>query len=103
MSSSGEPIFPDGLTLYNAPNDLFVAFEHAMRILSWQELPEDESPKPWMWHLDWEIEDWFKKVKLERKRKYDPNASASDFDEDADDYDENVLFDQIKYGESLFE
>lgn len=102
-SGSGEAIFPDGLTLYTAPNDLFIAFEQALRVLSWQELPEDECPKSWMWHLDWEIEDWFIKVKNDRKRKYGTSGDSDYLDPDADDYQENVLFEEMKRGGPLFD
>lgn len=91
------------MTLYTVPNDLFTAFEHSLRILSWQELPEDESPPSWMWHLDWEIEDWFIKVKNDRKAKYGISGDDQEYlNPDAEDYDENVLFDEMKYG-SLFD
>lgn len=58
-----------------------------------------------MWHLDWEIDDWFKKVKSDRRQKYGISSSNDDsyLDPDSDGYDENVLFDQIKHGDSLFD
>lgn len=53
------------------PADLASAISHAFLILNWQEnLPEDEMPPRWMWHLDWELEQWFEEVDLARKSKY---------------------------------
>lgn len=46
-------------------------------------------PPYWMWHLDWEIESWFKTVQRKRDQKYGNTSSA---DEDVD-YEENALFD----------
>jgi len=64
---------------------------HALLIISWQEnLPSEEIPKYWMWHLDWEIEEWFKKVKIERDIKYGTNTAGVD-----DDSVRNELFDDF--------
>lgn len=76
-----EMLWPGGMNPNNVPSDLFYAVEHALRILSWQEnlLPE-EMPPQWMWHLDWEIEAWFDKIKAKREQERggpaadDPNA-----------------------------
>jgi len=57
--------------LEDIPADIMNVINHALLIISWQEnLPSEEIPKYWMWHLDWEIEEWFKKVKIERDIKY---------------------------------
>lgn len=66
---------------------------HALLILSWQEnLPSDEMPPYWMWHLDWEIEEWFTKVQRKRDAKYGhvPQDNAEE------EYEENALFDDFK-------
>mgnify|MGYP001011378439 len=61
-------------------------------ILSWQEnLPSDEMPPYWMWHLDWEIEDWFRKVQRKRDAKY---GTVRD-EEVEEEYEENDLFDDF--------
>ncbi len=62
---------------------------HALTIISWQEnLPSDEMPPYWMWHLDWEIEDWFKMVQRKRDQKYGKSSVEEDVE-----YEENALFD----------
>lgn len=79
---------------------MFLAIEHAVRIVSWQEnLPPDECPPAWMWPLDWEIEEWFEKVKIERDKKFGKNKSIDPSDggeESSDMWTENVYFDQLK-------
>lgn len=48
-----------------------MAIAHANSILDWEaNLPSDEMPPPWMWHLDAEIEEWFIEVKRARDEKY---------------------------------
>lgn len=59
------------------PADLMLAIEHAHRIISWREnLMEDEMPPAWMWHLEKELDSWFKEV--EEKRKNRSNSSSDD-------------------------
>ena len=41
-----------------------------------------------MWHLDWEIEAWFKKI----QKKRDQQSGRTSNDDDVD-YEENALFD----------
>ncbi len=103
--ATGSEIIPEGLTLLSIPNDLFVAIEHASRVLSWQEnLASDECPPSWMWNLDWEIESWFEKVKIERERKYGTNSkSSTSGDEDDALFEENVYFERMKRGEPIYE
>lgn len=73
------------------PADIMNVINHALLIISWQEnLPSEEIPKYWMWHLDWEIEEWFKKVKIERDIKYGTNTAEVD-----DDSVRNELFDDF--------
>ena len=106
-SVGSESILPEGMNLTNMPNDLFLVMEHALRILSWQEnLTSDECPPSWMWGLDWEIEAWFDKVKIDRDRKYGktPKPGDSDFnDEGGGMFEENVYFDRVKRGEPITE
>ena len=95
---------PKGYNFSTIPTDLFNAIEQAFRILSWQEnLSKDEMPPEWTWNLDWEIEAWFKKIKIERDKKWGTNSaetSPSDFEEL---FDDNVYFERAKRGEPLFE
>ena len=37
-------------------------------------------PPYWMWHLDWEIESWFVKVKEAREKKYGSDSSSANDD-----------------------
>ena len=53
-----------------------------------ENLPTDEMPAAWKWHLDWEIEAHFEQVKIEREKKYGPKNDSST--EEAD-MDENLL------------
>ena len=74
------------------PLDFVNVLNHALMILSWQEnLPSDEMPPYWMWHLDWEIEDWFRKVQRKRDAKY---GTVRD-EEVEEEYEENDLFDDF--------
>ena len=88
------------MTFYNMPNDLFNAFEHAYRVINWQEnMLDDECPEPWKWHLDWEIEEHFKVLKSRREAKkqgWDPEV------EEDENWERNVFFDRAREG-SLFE
>lgn len=53
------------------PADLSLAIDHAHRIIMWQEnLPQEEMPARWMWHLEWELDEWFENVDQKRKEKY---------------------------------
>lgn len=98
---TGEKLWPDGSNSENVPNDLFVAIEHCTRVLNWQEnLFGDEMPPGWMWHLDWEIEAWFEKLKIERERKHNNGVSSSDYNDEGEGmFEENVLFERMKNGE----
>lgn len=54
------------------PADLMLAIEHAHRVLTWREnLPDDEMPPSWMWHLESELDSWFANVEEKRKNKND--------------------------------
>ena len=104
----GSEILPEGFTLQNMPNDLFTAIEQATRVISWQEnLTSDECPPRWMWHLDWELETWFEKIKIERERKYGskgPKPGDPDYNDEGDAmFEENVYFERLKRGEPLYE
>lgn len=44
--------------------------DQVYKILSWYEnLSANEIPPSWMWHLDWELEDWF--LEIDRIRNGD--------------------------------
>lgn len=45
-----------------------------------------------MWHLDWEIEEWFRVVQRKRDEKY----GRSTPEEVEPDYEENDLFDEFR-------
>lgn len=105
QTGSFKSLVPKGYNFSTIPTDLFNAIEQAFRILSWQEnLGQDEMPPEWTWNLDWEIEAWFKKIKIDRERKWGNGSSPSaDVAESDEMFDDNVYFDRIKNGESLFE
>ena len=85
-------LFPADMPLDEVPSDLLNVAEQAFRILSWQEnLPRDEMPPLWMWPLDWEIENWFKKLDQERDSKYGTSSSVKSEPED-----DNVFIDRFK-------
>ena len=105
MTGSYKSLVPKGYNFSTIPTDLFNAIEQAFRILSWQEnLSKDEMPPEWTWNLDWEIEAWFKKIKIERDKKWGTNSSDSSSSSDSEElFDDNVYFERAKRGEPLFE
>ena len=92
-------MLPVGANVETAPADLVLCIDHAMRILGWQEnLAEDEMPEHWKWHLDWEIEEHFKQVKIQREAKYGTSSSSGDSDyEDDSLFEENIYSPRNKY------
>lgn len=67
------------------------ALDQAVRVCSWQEnLPGDEMPPRWMWHLDWKLEEWFKQVESKREQKYGGKTNKIP-DYDDDNWDSNEL------------
>ena len=106
--SLGSNLIPEGLTIHTIPHDLFMAFEHATRILDWQaNLISEEMPDPWKWTLDWELESWFEKVKIDRRRKYGDGAAKPgdpDYNDEGEGmFEENIYFERIQRGEPIFE
>jgi|JI9StandDraft_1071089.scaffolds.fasta_scaffold50678_2 hypothetical protein len=96
-TGSGHLMWPEGMNVESIHNDLFVVIEHALRVLSWQEnLTSDECPPSWMWHLDWEIETWFKKIQSERDSKYGGNKNKTIDEDDGGMWEENVYFERMK-------
>jgi hypothetical protein len=80
----------------SAPADLVSAIDQALKILSWQEnLPGDEMPQRWMWHLDWELEAHFQSVRTARDAKYNRSPSEADSEPEAL-FDENVYSSRFK-------
>jgi hypothetical protein len=62
---------PDCDSIMDMPADLALAIEQAYRISWWQEnLQKEEMPPKWMWHLEWELEDWFEEVEAAREERY---------------------------------
>lgn len=87
-------MFPDGMNMLNMPSDLAACLDHAYRILSWMEnLPEDEMPDRWMWHLDWEIDAHFDVVKAKREAKHDLSPGES---EEELDWEQNSFASRFK-------
>lgn len=79
----GESLFPEGTTALTIPHDLHTALEQAYRILSWQEnLPEEEMPAKWQWHIDWELDTHFAEVARKREAKYGPTGDSDQQPED---------------------
>lgn len=90
------------MNIEDIPADLFAIINHALIIISWQEnLQADEIPPHWMWHLDWELEDWWKKVERLRNAKYGiTDDTMNEVDENGNfTYEENSLF--AEFEESL--
>lgn len=47
-------------------------------MLGWLEnLAPEEVPKPWMWHLEHELEPWFDDVRRSRESKYSGGGGES--------------------------
>jgi hypothetical protein len=78
-TGSGHLLWPQGTTIESAPADFIVALDQAITITNWLDnLSSDELPPRWMWHLDWELEIHFEKVKAERDKKYGLNTTQGD-------------------------
>ena len=94
-TGSGHLVWPKGLTAEDVPAELICVINHALLIVSWQEnLPSEEIPKYWMWHLDWEVEEWFVEVKRKRDLKY--GSTSEEVDESGEPlYGHNQLFDDF--------
>lgn len=70
-TGSQDLLWPEGATVETIPDDLLIAIDQAVRVLSWLEnLSSDEVPPSWMWHLDWKLEEWFEQVERDRDKKY---------------------------------
>lgn len=68
QNGQGLPLAPDGLTVETMTFDFQIAVDHAFRVISWLDnLPEDEMPPEWMWPYDNLINEWFERVKANRK------------------------------------
>lgn len=66
-----EQLLPDGIAdLRDAPYVLIGAVRHAMAILSWEELPDDERPPRTLWNDGEKLDAWFKDVRRRREEKY---------------------------------
>lgn len=92
-------MLPPDCNIETVPADLMLCIDHAIRILGWQEnLAEDEMPEHWKWHLDWEIEEHFKQVKIQREAKYGTSSTDSDETyEDEDLFERNLYSPRDKY------
>ncbi len=77
---SSHLLYPAGMgSIEEIPADLALAIEQALRVSMWQEnLSEEEMPPQWMWHLEWELEDWFAEVDRKRKEKFGGDEAADD-------------------------
>lgn len=53
----------------DAPYNVVYAVSHALTVLSWFEnLPEEETPPRWIWWSDKLLDNWFEKIKSDRKK-----------------------------------
>lgn len=101
VTGAGHIIWPKGYTAEDIPADVFNVINHALVIVGWQEnLTEEEMPEYWKWHLDWEIEAHFLKVKRMREAKYSNGTTPHDPMHDTDEqgnalFEKNALFDEF--------
>lgn len=92
-TGSGHLVWPHDTDAESVPADFVIVLDHGIRILEWMEnLPDDEMPEKWKWHLDWEIESHFENVKEMRKKKYDIKGGAAE----AEHMEENALAARFK-------
>lgn len=84
-----QTLFPEGTNAATVPGDLMTAINHSLMICSWRENATEDAdiPPRWMWHLDWELTEFFKELKAKKDAKY----SSSSNDEQPDEYEENVF------------
>lgn len=73
-------LWPRGcVSVQDLPNDLFVAIQHASVVLSWlKNLPKEEQPPQWMWHLNAETTAWFDEIEMIREAKYGGQGGSDD-------------------------
>lgn len=60
-----------------------------------ENLDSDEMPPRWMWHLDWELETHFKKVKEARETKYGTKKDSLEIEENAE-WEDNIYASRFK-------
>lgn len=93
-TGAGALIWPRGTTSEDIPASTFSCISHALMIVAWQEnLPSEEIPPYWKWHLDWELESWFDKVAADRRSKY---GGSADEPEPIPEGGANSLFEEFK-------
>ena len=80
--NSNTAVMFEGTNVTEVSADLIAAIQHANTILGWFEnLPEEELPKDWMWPFPDLLEEHFKWVKEERAAKYGTGDGGSSDDE----------------------
>ena len=86
-------LFPMDTNAESVPADLMTAINHCLLIISWREnaTEDDDIPPRWMWHLDWELREFFEQLKIRREAKYSSKGS-----EQPDDFEENVFASRFK-------
>lgn len=96
--SAPDLLIPEGHSLVDVPADLITAIEQAVRILSWQEnLLSKDMPPQWMWVLDWEIDNWFKKIDEERDNNRSGGGNGTRGPREKVEFqDDNVHVDRFK-------
>lgn len=94
----GDKLWPAGTDSETVSDEFISVLNHCLFIMNLQEnLPSDEMPPKWMWHLDWEIETHMKLLKSKREAKYGGGSSSPNDDELSETYEsENILFDEMK-------
>lgn len=70
-------LLPPGVeTLRDMPHPVFSATRQALIFLSFEELPEDETPRKSIWNDGEALKEHFDRVKVDRKRKYGGDSSS---------------------------
>lgn len=67
-------LLPPGVTLKDAPHNVFDFIRQALVFISFEELPKDEQPDKKIWDDPEAIEAHFKEVEKQRKQRTDPKG-----------------------------
>jgi hypothetical protein len=92
-TGDGRFLWPSGIdTIEEVPDELLRAIEHATTVLVWYEnLPKEDMPPEWMWHLPKQLDLHFKMVDEKR------SGGSSDSDDEPNVVARNKLLDDDRW------
>ena len=76
-------VLPEGIDhLADCPYTLHQAIVFALRVLDYEDFPIEERPPKRIWMDNEKINEWFKKVERDRKKKYSGGTPEDEDEED---------------------